>query len=709
MNKTKVYNLIDLSLWIINPLLIVAIIFGQRIETGLLLQWIGKMHPVALHFPIVFGILIAIYFIFFSKHRFKFEIEKIVLATNALFASVVALLGVFLANQGDYEGEIFNLHKWGGFAIAIFSWLLTYVLNANELLKKLIALIFLVVLIGATHKGAQLTHGINALSFPEAENLNPETSDLVDGSTPIFEVAIAPILNQKCISCHGPDKAKGKLRLDSQEFILAGGRGGDLLKSTSADDALLVRLVHLPIDHENRMPPKGKLQLTEEEKAIILNWVNKGGDFDLRLNDLPKEDMLVDLINDYHSSNRKVEIKTDLPELEEFNTDYCTVNYLFYGTDKVEVNFFQASFYDRETLKKLLKIKPNIVRLNMQNMPLEKEDLDIILQFVNLEKVNLNSTGLTISEIAGLKSIDHLQSLAICGIEFDEEELGKLLSKANFTAINIWADNLKLAQLEELVAKYPAIKFTIGDNLEDKILKINSPDIEQDSLIIKTFLDVRIKHLLNGVDLFYTTDGSQPDSLSQKYSSPVRVSQNTVVKAKAYKKGWYSSDVVQRTFYKSGITPDTIYLSNPPHPKYPGKGAQTLFDRSLGETNISNGEWLGYQDYDLEFIIGFDETQALESIEINSLTALAPHIFPLKSIAVSGSNNGREFESISKVEFPVAIKGTPLQAELSACPLPNNTQFRFYRVSVSNVKKMPQWHAAKGKPAWVFIDEIFLN
>ena len=190
MNKVKVYNLIDLSLWIINPLLIVAIIFGQRIETGLFLQWIGKMHPLTLHFPIVFGFLVAIYFIFFSKHRFQFEIEKIVLAINALFASVVALLGIFLANQGAYEGEIFTLHKWGGFAIAIFSWLLTYILNANEHLKKVLALVFLGVLIGATHKGAQLTHGINALSYPSLENTGRDTANLVDGATPVFKAAI---------------------------------------------------------------------------------------------------------------------------------------------------------------------------------------------------------------------------------------------------------------------------------------------------------------------------------------------------------------------------------------------------------------------------------------------------------------------------------------------------------------------------------------
>ncbi len=709
MNKEKVFHLLDLSLWIINPILLVAIIFGQQIETGLFLQWLGKMHPLALHFPIVFGITIAIYLIFFSKHRFELQIEKLIVATNALFASVVALLGVFLSSQGGYEGDIFSLHKWGGFAIAIFSWLLLQMLNRNEHLLRLVAVVFLGVLIGATHKGAQLTHGENALSFPERVVTDAGEVDLFDGSATVFEAGIAPILNQKCISCHGAEREKGKLRLDSKEFILKGGRSGDILNPGLSGDPLLIKLTHLPIEDEDRMPPNGKLQLTELEMSILRNWVNSGSNFDLSINALPGEDSLVNLLKEYLNANSQTEIILDRPDLDEYNTDYCAVNYLYYGTDAVEVNFFQASFYDRETLKRLLNIKDKIVRLNMQNMPLDSKDLDIILQFTNLEKVNLNSTGLEMSDLTSLKDVRSIQNLAICGLDFNDQELDELLSGSGFKAVNIWSDNLDKTKLDKIVAKYPGIDFTIGDNLESKVLKINTPVIAQDSLIIKTSLEVPIKHLLTGVDIFFTTDGSQPDSLSTKYTEPIKVSQNTVIKAKAYKKGWISSEVVQRTFYKSGITPDTIYLTQAPNPKYKGKGASTLTDHSLGETNISNGEWLGYQDDNLEFVIGFDQAQVLNSVEINCLTALAPHVFPPKSIAVSGSHNGIDFEHISEMEFPMAKEGTPLQAELFACSLPANSEFAYYRIRVSNVKEMPQWHQASGKPAWVFVDEIFLN
>jgi len=40
---------------------------------------------------------------------------------------------------------------------------------------------------------------------------------------------------------------------------------------------------------------------------------------------------------------------------------------------------------------------------------------------------------------------------------------------------------------------------------------------------------------------------------------------------------------------------------------------------------------------------------------------------------------------------------------------PNNTVYKHYRFTVLNVKKLPIWHPGKGTPAWIFIDELFLN
>ncbi len=474
---------------------------------------------------------------------------------------------------------------------------------------------------------------------------------------------------------------------------------------------MLLERIHLPLSHDDHMPPDGKVQLTKDEISMLSNWIKSGANFDLKISELPKDDSLYLLVNKVQSETEPPAISDNpLPDLAEFNSNYVTVNTLFPGSDRVQVNFFQGSFYNRENLKRLEKIKDNIVELNMQGMPLEKEDLDIIVQFKNLEKLNINYTGLKVSSLENLKALPNLKSLSICGMDCDEASLEKLLDDSNLKLLNVWSENVSQSSLENLVEKYAKVEITIGDNLDNEVLQLNEPLIDQDSAIIPDNLTVNIRHYLNGVDIRYTTDGSEPDSIeSKKYTGPLVISENTVLKAKAFKTGWLNSKVVQRTFYKSEIRPDTVYLLTNPDPKYRGSGAKTLFDLDLGEQNISNGKWLAYRDFDMEFVVGFNEEKTLNSASFNALINLGAHIFPIHSISVSGSNDGQNFVSIADVKFPEAKKGDPNETKSFEIEFPEKTSFQYYKFKVSNLKKMPGWHSAKGQSAWIFVDELFLK
>jgi len=711
MSEKRIFQILEMCLWVINPLIVVMAIFAQQIQPGLFLQWIGKFHPLVLHFPIVFGMLVAIYFLFFQHRRLPVDTEKMLLAINSLFASGVVICGLLLSKQTTYDNELISWHKWGGIAIALLSWLLIYILDQKISLKKYLSFIFLVVLTGSAHKGAQLTHGVNALSFPQAtaaENGRNST----DGKTTLYETAIAPLLAQKCISCHGADKAKGGLRLNTPENILKGGKHGDLLKGDQPNGALFLARIHLPQSDEKHMPPDGKMQLTPEELTILSKWIKGGSNFKIKVNELPKEDTLFILTSKMQSvPDQKFQPKNNLPDLKEFNSNYCAANYLFSGTDEVEVNFFQGTFYDTDNLKNLTKIKNQIVRLNMQGMPLTNEDLKIITQFSNLQQINLNYTKLDIASLGALKSMPNLKSVSICGVEFDEVSLNKFLDQAKYNSVNLWSKNFNKKVVEKMVLKYPAVKIIAGDNMDDVLIKISSPIVEQDSSIISNHLDIKLKHVLKGTVLRYTTDGTDPDSLkSSEYTGMLRFSQNTTLKVKAFRPGWISSDIVQRTYYKSEIHPDTIFFVKNPDPKYAAHGAITLIDYELGDKNSSNGRWLGYKDSNMEFIIGFNQAKPLTEAHFNTLVDIGAHILPVVSISVQGSNDGNQFERITEVKFPAIKKpGPPRGVNTFSCVFPKSTSYKYYRFVVANVKKLPLWHSGKGKPAWIFVDELFLN
>lgn len=87
-----------------------------------------------------------------------------------------------------------------------------------------------------------------------------------------FEKRIRPLLAENCYQCHGPEKQRNGLRLDSRAAILTGGDRGPAIVPGRPDDSRLIRAVRY--DDEPRMPPKGKL--AEGQIADLAAWVRMG-------------------------------------------------------------------------------------------------------------------------------------------------------------------------------------------------------------------------------------------------------------------------------------------------------------------------------------------------------------------------------------------------------------------------------------------------
>jgi hypothetical protein len=91
-----------------------------------------------------------------------------------------------------------------------------------------------------------------------------------------FETSVRPLFVEHCLKCHGPDKQKGDLRLDTRESILKGGLSGPAVTPGHPERSLLVKAVGYG-DDELRMPPKGKL--SDRQIADLTRWVQMGASF----------------------------------------------------------------------------------------------------------------------------------------------------------------------------------------------------------------------------------------------------------------------------------------------------------------------------------------------------------------------------------------------------------------------------------------------
>ncbi|HYV27689.1 MAG TPA: DUF1549 domain-containing protein, partial [Candidatus Eisenbacteria bacterium] len=105
-----------------------------------------------------------------------------------------------------------------------------------------------------------------AETVPAQVALTPESTDF-------FEKKIRPLLAENCYECHGENKQKGGLRLDSRSGWAKGGDSGPALMPGDLDQSLLIKAVRYR-DKEFQMPPKKRL--SEGQVADLEKWVTMG-------------------------------------------------------------------------------------------------------------------------------------------------------------------------------------------------------------------------------------------------------------------------------------------------------------------------------------------------------------------------------------------------------------------------------------------------
>lgn len=260
-------------------------------------QFLGRLHPLIVHFPIALIVVAALMELFtFGKFNSKIRPGILILAAiGAVSAIVAAPMGWLLATNEGTTGSTLDIHKWIGIGTAILSiGILAMLFKINNspsksLIKGFRFLLFFTAIgvSAAGHYGGSLTHGEDFLT-----EVLPLGSDEVEiEKTPInlasYQEELSPekemkligdvrmVLAHNCYKCHSGAKIEGELRLDEKEFVFAGGENGQILIPGNPGESDIVRRINLAKNHDDVMPSKGKL-LSKEEKELIALWIEKG-------------------------------------------------------------------------------------------------------------------------------------------------------------------------------------------------------------------------------------------------------------------------------------------------------------------------------------------------------------------------------------------------------------------------------------------------
>lgn len=280
---------------------------GATVEpsVGSLASFVGGFHPVVVHLPIgIFALAVGLELLALRRRSRPAVdgVQSIVLGAAIASAVLAFVLGVALGSTGGYPTALLDRHRAFasativGVAASGVAWWAHRQRGASRLLPRAVMGLTLAALTATGHLGGSLSRGEGHLlaSAPAAvrrllgatEVPAPSSIDAPPSQDPlVFDDVVRPLLRDRCVSCHGPTRAKGRLRLDDLDALRRGGTSGPTLVAGHAARSLLVARLRLPPTDTKHMPPEGEEQLTEAEIELLAFWIDRGARTDLRIRD----------------------------------------------------------------------------------------------------------------------------------------------------------------------------------------------------------------------------------------------------------------------------------------------------------------------------------------------------------------------------------------------------------------------------------------
>ena len=205
-------------------------------------------------------------------------------------------------------------------------------------------------------------------------------------------------------------------------------------------------------------------------------------------------------------------------------------------------------------------------------------------------------------------------------------------------------------------------------------------------------------------EIRYTLDGSLPTASSTLYTGAILLQKSAKIRAAAFRNGKSSSVTAQDvTFNKATACP--VKLLQPTHKSYTFNGGAALTDGLVGDKGFGTGRWLGFSGNDLEAVIDLKKPTEVSSVSLNTCVDKGSWIFDARNIEVSLSTDGVNFTSVAKHSLPAMEKNSADNINTYELKF-SQTKARYIKVYATSEHNIPDWHSGKGKPAFLFVDEI---
>ena len=273
---------------------------------------------------------------------------------------------------------------------------------------------------------------------------------------------VKAVFEQNCYKCHGPDKQRGRLRLDVKAVVFSPDHDEPIIVPGDPSKSLLYRLINLPADDKKRMPKKAD-PLSPEQIELIGDWINAGAVW-------PDAEA-----GDHRAVRRApVRMKIELAALsvEQEQSEAAAIRAIrergglasrvAADTIGLNVNFALTDDVTDDDLALLAGSEPTLVWLSLAGAPISDKGLSKLAGFAELRRLHLERTSIGdagLNHIAGLEKLHYLNLYATAVTDDGLERLAKLEA---LRRLYLWDTKVTDAGVEVLQAALPDLVIDTG-------------------------------------------------------------------------------------------------------------------------------------------------------------------------------------------------------------------------------------------------------
>jgi hypothetical protein len=302
-----------------------------------------------------------------------------------------------------------------------------------------------------------------------------------------FNKDVVPILQQRCIECHGPEKQKGKLRLDSKADTFKGGKSGEpSFKANDIAASPAIKRVTLPKDDDDHMPPEGD-PLTEAQIKTLKDWVTEGANWPdgvvieaakaaaAPVSNLPQKPVppLPELPKDFKPAAGEAAaiaalVKTGAePRAIAQNVPWKEVNFRLLGTNVTDQSIAP------------LKDITSLIEVRLGTTKVTDAGIAVLKNLPHLQVLGLELTGITDAGLAHLKDSKNLVYLNLYGTPVTDAGLESLKGLSHLRSLYLWQTKVTPEGAKKLQAALPGANINTGAELAALPPATNAPPAEK--------------------------------------------------------------------------------------------------------------------------------------------------------------------------------------------------------------------------------------